>query len=284
MAGMTASAWTLTGIESGLIYTALTVFGGATFVGLRVVTGKRKGRPLRPMLTVGTLALVLLLVFLAIRDGAFPLVRRFEILLVAAVVLSACGWILDRRFGHNILAAVAAPTLALLTLFALLLAMREAGSEPDRRLLVVTHVLLALLGFAGLALAAGVATLYLWQIRMLKSNPTAAAARHSLPLETLDRINFLAVAFGFPFLALSALGASLFIERTGTGGASPWLDPTVLGTLGGLAVYLVLFATRTFLGWYGRRIAWLTLLGFFLVIVAFVVAAFCTSENVLHGP
>jgi hypothetical protein len=36
------------------------------------------------------------------------------------------------------------------------------------------------------------------------------------------------------------------------------------------------------LGWHGRRIAWMTVYGFVVVVVGSVIAAFCTSGNVMH--
>ena len=145
----------------------------------------------------------------------------------------------------------------------------------------MTHILLAILGLAAFAFAAAVGALYLWQIRIVRHNPAAALSGRMPPLEVLDRLNFLAAAFGFPTLALSVVGATLFLA--GDLDASWWLDPTVLATLAGLAVYVVLFGARAFLGWYRRRIAWLTVIGFLVIVVGYVVGTYCTSKNVIHG-
>lgn len=68
--------WHLAGPESGLLITALGVFGGASLAGLRVVAGTGKGRGVRTMFLVGGAVLSLLLLLLLVRDGHLPVARR----------------------------------------------------------------------------------------------------------------------------------------------------------------------------------------------------------------
>ncbi|UCE87248.1 MAG: cytochrome c biogenesis protein CcsA, partial [Deltaproteobacteria bacterium] len=265
-------SWILTPVEGGLLYAALAVFAGAAIVGLRVITGKRRGRPLRPMLATGVVALTLLLIAITLRTGQFPLIRRYEVILVATWLLAAGGYLIDRRKGMPLLVAVAAPTLALMTLFAFLLVPEEGGVQPGFAAGKVAHIVLAVLGFVGFSVAAGVGALYLWQIRLLKRNPQAAVSRSGPSLERLDRLNLYAASFGLPFLALSLLSGWLFIAVTPEIAARWWLDPTVLTTGAGLVVYSLLFVARGWWGWRGRKIAWLSLIGFFCAVVGYVVA------------
>ncbi len=280
---MTLLSWILTPVESGLIYTGFLAFAGGSFVGLRVARGDRRSRPLRTMLAVGVAALGGLLVAVAIRGGYVPLQQRYEALVVSAFGLGAGALWIGRRGGMPMLAAVAAPTLALLTLFALLLVPEADGTGSGVVAGRIAHIALASLGFAGFSVSAGVGLLYLRQIRLLKRSPSAALGRGAMPsLEKLDRLNVVSAAFGFPCLALSLLAGKLFLGRLAPPGVTWWLDPTVLVAVAGLLVYTVLFLARGFLGWHGRRIAWLSVAGFVIAVGGFVVAAACTSERVLH--
>jgi ABC-type uncharacterized transport system permease subunit len=270
----------LSSIESGLIWVAFAVFFGASVLGLRVVGGVRRGRNLSTMLAVGLAALTLLFAAMAFRQGGLPISRKHEILIVVAWFLAFAAWLTERRMNLRVLAAVASPTIAMLIVFAILLAPSSSGGKLEARIGLIVHIVLALLGLAAFAFAAGVGALYLWQIRVLKSRPTAAVARRMPPLEVLDSLNFLAAAFGFPFLALSVLGSWLFVPSTS--GGNWWVDPTVMATLLGMLVYVVLFGTRAFFGWYGRRIAWLTVIGFLVIVIGIFVGAYCTSPNVIH--
>ena len=280
---MPLAAWILTPVESGLLYTALGVFGGASVVGLRVVSGRRRGRPLRPMLAVGVVVLTLLLLVIAFREGHFPVVRRYEVLITAAWGLGLGAWIISGRREVPALVAVAAPMLALLVLLGLLLVQADEGGSAATTAGNVLHIILAVFGFAGFTISAGVGILYLVQIRLLKRDPTAALARRMPALEKLDRINFVAALFGFPCLTLAIAAGWLFLGSMGPAGARWWLDPTVLASLGGLVVYLALFVARGALGWYGRRIAWLSVIGFLIAVGGYVVATYCTSESVFHA-
>lgn len=275
--------WVLTPVESGLIYTALFAFAGASAVGLRVVSGDRRARSLRSMLAVGVAALTGLLVAVAIREGYVPLQTRYEALVAAAWGLGVGALFMGRRGGLPMLGAVAAPTLALLTFFALLLVPTSESTATGSTAGRVAHIVLASLGFAGFSVSAGVGLLYLRQIRLLKRDPSAALGGGGMPaLEKLDRVNFLAAVFGFPCLALSLVAGRLFLGEIARTGVRWWLDPTVLVATGGLGVYTLLFLARGFLGWHGRRIAWLSVVGFVVAVGGFVLARFCTSKGLLH--
>jgi ABC-type transport system involved in cytochrome c biogenesis permease subunit len=257
----------------------ITVYGGASVVGLRVVTGRRRGRALRPMLWVGVAVLTAFLAAAAFHRGDLPILYRHEVLAVAAWALGLGSAYMSRRLSRVVIAAVAAPTLALLTFFALLLVPSASGDRSASGIGIASHIILAILGFAGFSVSAGVGALYLWQIRLLKRDPTAAVSGRMPALEKLDRLNFLAAAAGFPCLALGLLAGWLFLGE----GRRWWVDPTFLTSLGGLLVYTLLFTARGFLGWYGRRIAWLSVIGFCVAVGGYVVAAFCTSESTTHA-
>jgi ABC-type transport system involved in cytochrome c biogenesis permease subunit len=264
--------------DNGLLYVALVAFAGAGYVGVRVLGGAPRGRGLRAMLGVGAAALTGALISASLQAGHLPLFHRYELLLAAAWLVAATLWWVDRRLGQPVVLAVTAQTLALLVFFALLLEPRSGDPAPGTsRLGTYAHVLLSVLGCAAFTFAAGTGALYLWQIRVLKRHPTAAVARRLPPLETLDRINFLAAAFGFPLLLAAAIAGWAFVSRSAHSTRAWLLDPTVIVSLAGLLVYLLLFVARAFLGWRGRKVAVLSVVGFLVVVGGLVFAAFCPA-------
>jgi len=274
----------LTGFEQGLLYCALGIYAAASFVAGGVVAGRRPGRRLPAMLIAGCLVLTALSAALWIRKGRPPLLLKEEILIVAGWLIAVGTTIVYRRKPHPILLLVGAPTVALLCLFGWLLAFRPLGSRPEAlHPGVLVHILIAVLGLAAFTFAAGVGAYYLWQIRQLKKHPAGALGRRMPPLEFLDRLNYGAAAIGFPLLAMSVVGAWAFSARAKLDADRLLRDPTVLVTLGGLAVYLALFGARGLLGWRGRRIAWMSVVGFVFIVVGLVVAAFCTSPQTFHS-
>ncbi len=275
---MFAEALALRGLEGGLLYTAFGLFFGATLVGFRVVGGKRRGRALRSMLLIGIGVLTLGLVALGIGEGRLPLVTRAELLVLLAWSVALIVWASDRRARSYELTAAVVPAIALLIAFALFVPPPSAATPGLRSAGTVLHVLFAIAGCAAVTFAAGTGALYLWQIRKLKQDPTAAVASRLPPLETVDRLNFRSAAWGVALLALSLVIGWAFIPASAD--LRAWfLDPTVLAVSVGLLVYALLFAARAWLGWRGRRAALLSVIGFFVVVVGgAAVAAFCQQS------
>jgi len=270
-------------LQVGLLYVALVAFVGAAYVGTRVLAGAPRGRGLRAMLLVGAASLTLLLAIEGFASGRVPLAHRHELLVAAAWVVAALLGAVDRRLDQPVVPAITAQALALLVFFALLLEPKSGEPSPGAvRLGTFAHVLLSVLGCAAVTFAAGTGALYLWQIRVLKRRPTAAVARRLPSLETLDRINFLAAACGFPLLLLGAVAGWAFVYGSRHSAREWLLDPTALAAFAGLLVYGLLFLARAFLGWRGRRVAVLSVVGFLVVVVVgVVVAAYC--PRTFHG-
>jgi len=210
----------LTSLEAGLLYSAFGAFLGATFVGIEVARGRRKGRGLHPMLGVGTVLLGLFVTSTLFRVGAAAFAQRYEFVALIALVVASGAFFVHGRRESPLLAALAAPAVALLLVFVLVLVPGADGSDPDLALGRAVHIGFAVVGFAGFTVAAAVGVLYLWTIRILKRNPAAAIARRMPALERLDALNLRAVVVGLPSLALSLLTGWLFIETT----RSWWID------------------------------------------------------------
>jgi ABC-type uncharacterized transport system permease subunit len=149
-----------------------------------------------------------------------------------------------------------------------LLALSRAGGGTGigskshySNLFLVLHVGLVLAAFAGFTLAAGLAGLYLWQERRLKSR-SASVLRISVPsLATLDELGGRMIAVALPALTLG-IGVGLLRLRSNGGGLDALMAVTVVTWL----VYGAFLVLRYGAGWRGRRAAYLALAGFALVL------------------
>jgi ABC-type uncharacterized transport system permease subunit len=153
--------------------------------------------------------------------------------------------------------------LTVMPLAAVLLALAWAGGgtaleEGDRSgAVLAVHAVLMLAGFAGLTLAAGMATLYLWQERRLKRHERGVLRVRVPPLDALDRLAARTVLASLALLALGiGVGAASF-ERGD-------FDAAMAVTLLVYATYAALLVLRHE-GWRGHRAALLNLAGFVLV-------------------
>ena len=138
-------------------------------------------------------------------------------------------------------------------------------ADPDERHLstafLVLHVGLVLAAFAGFTLSAGLAGLYLWQERRLKRREAGILRVATPSLLSLDELAARTIAVALPALTAGVgIGLARLVDR----GVN--VDALMAATLMAWAVYAVLLLVRYGFGWRGRRIAYLVLTGFALVI------------------
>jgi ABC-type uncharacterized transport system permease subunit len=164
--------------------------------------------------------------------------------------------------------------LTVMPLAAVLLALAWAGGgtaleEGDRSgAVLAVHAVLMLAGFAGLTLAAGMATLYLWQERRLKRHERGVLRVRVPPLDALDRLAARAVLASLVLLAVGiGVGAASF-ERGD-------FDAAMAVTLLVYATYAALLVLRHE-GWRGHRAALLNLAGFALVAIVLPLTHFAS--------
>jgi cytochrome c-type biogenesis protein CcsB len=129
------------------------------------------------------------------------------------------------------------------------------------------HVAPAFLGYAIFALATCVSLVYLLQDRQLKGKRRGGWFRRLPSLETLDELNYRCVAWGFALFTIGIVTGSLLAKAT-WGEFWSWEPVQVLSTMAWL-LYALLLQTRA-IGWRGRKVATLTIVGFALLVVSFL--------------
>jgi len=130
------------------------------------------------------------------------------------------------------------------------------------------HVTLAFLGNAVFGLAFLVSLTYLMQERQLKSRRIGHLVRRLPSLETLDKINFRFLVWGFVLLTLGILSGVMWAELS-SGRFWSW-DPRTVWSGVIWIMYAVLLHGRVTVGWGGRRAATLTIVGFGVLFVSFI--------------
>jgi ABC-type uncharacterized transport system permease subunit len=137
----------------------------------------------------------------------------------------------------------------------------EAGGTRYSSLFLAVHVGLVSVGFAGLTVAAALAGLYLWQERRLKRHETGIL-RVPLPaLVTLDELTARTIAVSLPALTFGIAVGLIRLAREGGR-----LDALMAVTLAVWGLYGAFLVLRWGLGWRGRRVAYVAIAGFVLVL------------------
>lgn len=138
-----------------------------------------------------------------------------------------------------------------------------------QRLLLVVHIVLAVLGYAALALTFCAGVMYLIQERQLKSKQPGMWSNRLPSLWVLDELNAKALALGLPLLIQGVITGSVWAKAM-RGSYLSW-SMTSLPLLLALALYALLLSGRYTLGWQGKKAAFAAVTGFLLVVVSYVV-------------
>ncbi|WP_242822511.1 cytochrome C assembly family protein [Thermaerobacter marianensis] len=131
------------------------------------------------------------------------------------------------------------------------------------------HAVIALLSYCAFGLASAVAAMYLLQEHQLRSKIFSRLYRHLPALEDVDRACWWLVGTGFALLTLALASGGL---PAGQLWGSQWVrDGKVIASLGVWAFYAVLLTLRALAGWRGRRLAYLSLVGFAVILFNYLV-------------
>src|SRR5436190_14354017 len=141
---------------------------------------------------------------------------------------------------------------------------RAIAPEVTHSLVLFLHVGAAALGTAVLALAFGLAILYLVSERQVKNKRPGRLLARLPSLDLLDRAGYLLAVWGFVFLSLAIATGSL-VSREVTGATFPIAPKQGFAVLA-WALFASMIQARLVAGWRGRRVAMLVVAGFVLLI------------------
>jgi cytochrome c-type biogenesis protein CcsB len=200
----------------------------------------------------------------------YPGVAQFREALSFYAWLLVAGYLLIQlKYRVAILGAIIAPLAFLMTLAAF--AFGTGGDELPPALKTYwlpVHVTLAFLGNAVFALAFGVSLIYLFQENYLKRKKVTAVIKRFPSLETLDKLNYVLLVWGFPLMTLGILTGSMW---AGIHWGNYWSwEPREISSGLVWLLYGVLLHGRITAGLRGKKAALLTMVGFAVVLGYFL--------------
>jgi len=204
--------------------------------------------------------------------GLGPVLSSIGLLLALASVLVSVAW----RIGP--IGLVLSPLAALLTGLAIAVGVAPAAAAPaPAGAAFLSHVVLAVLAYVAVAVAFAAGAMYLLQFRELKGKRFGAIFRFFPPLETLDRVGRAATVTAFVCISLAlVIGWSLTLTAHGT--LAPGNPQVIWGVLTWLVLLLILVARRGG-GRREQRAAAASVLGFGVIVLAFVVLRVAVTQG-----
>ena len=251
---------------------ALILYLLAASVLLRTLAGARPRVPQRgpAVLGVAVLAHGAGLAAYAAEHGELPLVGLAPSLSVFALLIAAFLFAVAFFREARTLGLVLLPLVSLMLAVALALGIRPSGEALTfRGPWLYLHVLLAFIGYAGLAVAFAAGLVYLLQFRELKGKRLGRVFRFFPSLDTLDVVGRRALAVGFPALTLAlGLGWAWTIRFRHSFAIG---EPEVLWGILTWFTFVAVIAARIGDPARGRRGALASVVGFAVVVLVYMV-------------
>lgn len=199
------------------------------------------------------------------KEGLFhpPWSDLFEALTFWSFIVGCVYLFIEKKYGYKLIGSLVSPVITFIYGFSILYA--NPNIEPLmpalRSYWLYIHVLTAFIGYAGFTVAFAGASFYL-----LKKNFPSLSK--NLPSEEiLDEITYKSIAIVFPIWTASIiLGAAWANEAWG--GYWSW-DPKEVWALIVWLFFGAYLHARHLMGWKGKRVAWMVVLGFIMVLICF---------------
>jgi cytochrome c-type biogenesis protein CcsB len=181
------------------------------------------------------------------------------------------------KFRLMVLGSFVAPLAACLLILSSALPTAEVTVKPIfRSFWLPVHIGTAFVGngFFAVTFVAGI--MYLIQESQIKKKRLGSLYSRLPSLETLDSINHFALICGFTFMTAGMISGAIYAQHA-LGSYWRW-DPKEVCSLMAWIFYAALLHERLAVGWRGRRVALLSVLGFTVLVLTFVGANLWLSD------
>ncbi len=204
--------------------------------------------------------------------GHAPLSNLYESLVFFAWTIGVLYLVVERKYGHHVLGAFTMPLAFLFMAYASLSPGISDRIQPLIPALksnwLIAHVITCFVGYAAFAISFGISVMYL--VGEWRTAEAGAGGRvlDRLPAQPmLDELNHQMVVFGFLFLSAGIITGAVW-ANSAWGRYWGW-DPKETWSLITWFIYATLLHARFMRGWQGRRIAVLSIFGFFAVLFTY---------------
>jgi cytochrome c-type biogenesis protein CcsB len=241
-------AWIFKKVMPGRIATWVTLFGvlgNVTGIGFRWVESYKLG------------------------FGHAPLSNMYESLVVFALIIAIIYLVLEGKYKLRVIGAFSAPLAFLAMAYASLSPNISESIQPLMPALksnwLIAHVLACFLGYAAFAIAFGISIMYI--IKAKDGGESQGLLARFPENDMLDELTHQMIMFGFLFLSIGIITGAVW-ANSAWGRYWGW-DPKETWSLITWFIYATLLHARLMRGWEGKRIAFLSIVGFVAVMFTY---------------
>lgn len=215
--------------------------------------------------------------------GHAPLTNMYESVVFFAWSIILLHLVVEWRYKNYAFGAFAVPFAFLAMAYASFGGVGKAISPLVPALQsnwLISHVVTCFIGYAGFALAAALGIMYL--LKNSKNDKSTTGILSSLPeLKTIDELTYKMMVFGFIWLTLGIITGAVW-ANSAWGTYWSW-DPKETWSLITWFIYALALHVRYTRGWNGKRIAILSIFGFFSVLFTYYGVNFLLSGLHSYG-
>ncbi len=200
--------------------------------------------------------------------GHAPFSNMYESLVFFSWTVAALYLFVEYKFRERIIGVFATPLIFLAIAYASLSPSITNKISPLIPALksnwLIAHVITCFLGYAGFAVAFGFSIMYLMKP---EENGHATIMSRLPSLDVIDELIHQMVMFGFLFLTIGIITGAVW-ANSAWGTYWSW-DPKETWSLITWFIYAILLHLRMMRGWHGKRISWVSILGFMAVLFTY---------------
>lgn len=201
--------------------------------------------------------------------GHAPLSNLYESLVFFSMTIIIVYLVIEMKYKNRIIGAFTTPIAFLAMAYA---SMSPNISDRIQPLLpalksnwLIAHVITCFVGYAAFAIAFGISCMYLFKQRDTAGKSSLLA--HFPNTKVLEELNHQMIMFGFLFLTTGIITGAVW-ANSAWGRYWGW-DPKETWSLITWFIYATLLHARMMKGWGGKRIAYLSIIGFFAVLFTY---------------
>jgi cytochrome c-type biogenesis protein CcsB len=201
--------------------------------------------------------------------GHAPLSNLYESLVFFAWTIALIYLFIEFRYKNRVIGAFSAPLAFLAMAYASLSPNISDRIQPLIPALksnwLIAHVITCFIGYGAFAVAFGVSVMYLFKAG--QDQETGGLVGRFPSTAVLDELTHQLGMFGFLFLSAGIITGAVW-ANSAWGRYWGW-DPKETWSLITWFIYAALLHARMMRGWRGRRIAWLSIVGFGAVLFTY---------------
>jgi len=237
------------------------------------------GRAATTLLIGGALSHTFVVGMLTMEVGHVPVTNAASAISTLVLLLVLAYLYTEMTTEERAMGAFILPLAVVLQAIPVLKPMAEDRAAVLQGPLFGLHVSSLLFAYASFALACVIGITYMLLFKEIKTKHLGVFYTRLPSLQVLDQMNQRAIVVGWVFLTIGLIAGLVFAIQAHVPSMLSVEDPKIFVALICWAVYsFELFAARR-IGWAGRRTAYLSALGFAIVLLNFVPISYLTSSH-----